>query len=121
MNKMLLTSTLGFAMLLTAGLASANPYLNGSQLNGLSAAGQSTDDFRLNGTQLNGLSAADESTDDWKLNGTQINGMPAQVSQDIRFAGLSAGPVVHAIQSSASPNLSALPISRMTVRLAPAI
>ncbi len=115
MNKHLLAALLAIPAVLSAGQAMADWKLNGTQTNGLSAPAP---DFRLNGTQINGLPVPGPT-----LQGTQINGLPVPgpTLQGTQINGLSAGPIVQAIQASAAPNWSALPASRMTVRLASAI
>ncbi len=57
------------------------------------------------------------------INGTQLNGLPTPgpLLQGTQINGLSAGPIVQAIQASVAPNWSALPASQLSVRLAPAI
>ncbi|MCL1633345.1 hypothetical protein M2650_01620 [Luteimonas sp. SX5] len=108
MNKQLLAALLAIPAVLSAGHASANPWLNGTQINGLSAPAP---DFRLNDTQINGLPVP-AAADICCLNGTQINGLVAP------------GPIVQLIQSqssAAAPNWSALQVSGMTVRLASGI
>ncbi len=98
MNKQLIAVLLAVPALFAVNQACSNPWLNGTQINGLPIPGP-----RLNGAQINGLPIPGP-----RLNGDQVNGLPA-------------GPIVQAIQASAAPNWSALPASQLTVRLVPAI
>ena len=114
MNKHLLAALLVIPAVLSAGHALANPYINGTQINGLPTPGPV-----FQGTQINGLP-----TPGPVFQGAQVNGLPVPgpVFQGTQVNGLlAAGPIVQLIQSQNSataPNWSALPVSGMTVRLA---
>lgn len=124
MKKQLLAALIGTAGLFVASQAFAQHAcgsctigMNGTQLNGLPTPGPV-----FQGTQINGLP-----TPGPIFQGTQINGMPTPgpIFQGTQLNGMPApGPIVQLIQSQVAeraPNWSGLPVSRMTVRLAPAI
>ena len=113
MNKQLIAALLAVPALFAANQACSNPWLNGTHVNGLPTPGPV-----LQGTRINGLP-----TPGPILQGTRINGLPTPgpILQGTQVDGLTAGPIVQAIQASAAPNWSALPASRLTVRLAAAI
>lgn len=98
MNKQLIAALLAVPALFAANQACSNPWLNGTHVNGLPTPGPV-----YQGTRINGLPT------------------PGPILQSTQVDGLTAGPIVQAIQASAAPNWSALPASRLTVRLITAI